>query len=59
MHTSPTALNIDEIIAALPTLDGNDRMRLQSALFEFQNDIDLREALNENLDTIKGRVPQE
>jgi len=59
MHTSPTTLNIDEIIAALPTLDGNDRIRLQSALFEFQNDLDLREALNENLDTIKGRVPQE
>lgn len=59
MHTNPTSLNIDEIIAALPTLDGNDRMRLQSALFEFQNDLDLREALNENLDTIKGRVTQE
>ena len=53
-------LNIDDIIAALPTLDHSDRMKLQSALFGFQNDMDLREALSENLETLKsGRISQE
>jgi hypothetical protein len=50
-------LNIDDIIASLQNLDNNDRIRLQSALFELQNDLDLKEAIRENLDDIKsGRV---
>ena len=53
-------LNVDDIIAALPALDHSDRMKLQSALFGFQNDMDLREALSENLETLKnGRASQE
>lgn len=52
-------LTIDDIIAALPALDHNDRMKLQSALFGFQNDMDLKEALSQNLDILKGRVSQE
>jgi len=52
-------LTIDDIIAALPTLDHNDRMKLQSALFGFQNDMDLKEALSQNLESLKGgRVSQ-
>jgi len=47
-------LTIDDIIAALPTLDHDDRMKLQSALFGFQNDMDLKEALSQNLESIKG-----
>lgn len=53
-------LTIDDIIAALPTLDHNDRMKLQSALFGFQNDMELKEVLSQNLETLKGgRVGQE
>lgn len=52
-------LTIDDIIAALPTLDHNDRMKLQSALFGFQNDMDLKEALSQNLQTLKGGISQE
>ena len=52
-------LTIDDIIAALPTLDHNDRVKLQSALFGFQNDMDLKEALSQNLETLKGRAGQE
>lgn len=52
-------LTIDDIIAALPTLDHNDRMKLQSALFGFQNDMDLKEALSQNLETLKGGISQE
>ncbi|MGN6396646.1 MAG: hypothetical protein ACTHMI_13840 [Mucilaginibacter sp.] len=52
-------LTIDDIIAALPTLDHNDRMKLQSALFGFQNDMDLKEVLSQNLETLKGRSGQE
>jgi len=47
-------LTIDDIIAALPTLDHDDRMKLQNALFGFQNDMDLKEALSQNLESIKG-----
>ncbi|WP_295672071.1 hypothetical protein [uncultured Mucilaginibacter sp.] len=50
-------LNIDDIIASLQSLDNNERARLQSALFHLQNDLDLKEAINEGLDDIKnGRV---
>ena len=50
-------LNIDDILASLQSLDNNERSRLQSALFELQNDLDLKEAIQENLDDIKnGRV---
>ena len=50
-------LNIDDIIASLQDMDSNDRMRLQSALFELQNDLDLKEAISEGLEDIKsGRV---
>lgn len=52
-------LNVDDIIAALPALDHSDRMKLQNALFGFQNDMDLREALSENLETLKnGRISE-
>jgi len=50
-------LNIDVIIASLQSLDNNERSRLQSALFDLQNDLDLKQAINEGLDDIKnGRV---
>ena len=50
-------LNINDIIASLQTLDNNERAQLQNALFELQNDLDLKEAIQENLQDIKnGRV---
>jgi len=50
-------LNIDDIIASLQNLDNNERARLQNALFELQNDLDLKEAIQEGLADVKsGRV---
>jgi hypothetical protein len=50
-------LDIDDIIASLRSLDNNERARLQSALFDLQSDLDLKDAITENLDDIKtGRV---
>ena len=50
-------LNIDDIIASLQNLDNNERARLQNALFDLQNDLDLKDAIKEGLDDIKnGRV---
>ena len=50
-------LNVDSIIASLRSLDNDERARLQSALFELQSDLDLKDAITENLDDIKtGRV---
>ncbi|HWZ03099.1 MAG TPA: hypothetical protein VNX40_05760 [Mucilaginibacter sp.] len=50
-------LNIDDIIASLQSLSNNDRARLQIALFDLQNDLDLKDAIKEGLDDIKnGRV---
>ncbi len=50
-------LNVDNIIASLRSLDNDERARLQSALFELQSDLDLKNAIEENLDDIKtGRV---
>jgi hypothetical protein len=50
-------LNVDHIIASIKTLDNEERARLQSALFELQSDLDLKDAITENLDDRKtGRV---
>ena len=50
-------LNINDIIASLQDMGSNDRMRLQNALFELQNDLDLKDAISANLDDLKsGRV---
>jgi len=57
MPNEKEKLNIDDIIASLQTLDNNERSRLQSALFDLQNDLDLKEAIREGLDDKKnGRV---
>jgi predicted transcriptional regulator len=57
MSATPEKLNIDDIIASLQTLDNKERARLQAALFDLQNDLDLQEVIKENLDDIKsGRV---
>ncbi len=50
-------INIDDIIASLPSLDNSERLKLQQALFEFQNDLDLKVAIQEELEDIKsGRI---
>jgi len=50
-------MNINDIIAALHTLNKTERTQLQNALFELQCDLDLKEAIQENLEDIKsGRV---
>ena len=54
MSTSPEKLNIDDIIASLQTLDNHERARLQSALFDLQNDLDLKAVIRENLDDIRS-----
>jgi len=57
MLTNNVKLNIDDIILSLQNLDNNERAKLQNALFELQNDLDLKEAIEESLDDIKsGRV---
>jgi len=57
MLTENVKLNIDDIIASLQNLDNSERAKLQNALFELQNDLDLKEAIQENLDDRKsGRV---
>jgi predicted transcriptional regulator len=57
MQTDKIKLNVEDIIASLQSLDNNERTRLQNALFELQNDLDLKNAIQENLDDIKnGRV---
>jgi predicted transcriptional regulator len=50
-------MNINDIIEALHTLNKTERTQLQNALFELQCDLDLKEAIQENLEDIKsGRV---
>jgi len=50
-------LNIDDIIASLQNLNNAERTKLQNALFDLQNDLDLKDAIKEGLDDIKnGRV---
>jgi predicted transcriptional regulator len=57
MLTNETKLSIDDIIAALPGLDNSERAKLHNALFELQNDLDLKEAIQEGLEDKKnGRV---
>ena len=57
METGQIKLSVEDIIEALYNLDNNDRMRLQNALFELQNDLELHSAIQEGLDDIKsGRV---
>lgn len=57
MLTAEMKLNIDDIIDSLQNLNNNERARLLKALFELQNDLDLKEAIQEGLEDIKtGRV---
>jgi hypothetical protein len=50
-------LSVEDIIASLQNLDNNERSRLQSALFELQSDLDLKQAIREGLEDVKqGRV---
>jgi hypothetical protein len=42
-------MNINDIIEALHTLNKTERTQLQNALFELQCDLDLKEAIQENL----------
>ncbi len=57
MLTVQVKLSVEDIIASLHNLDNIERTKLQSALSELQNDLDLQEAIREGLDDIKnGRV---
>jgi len=57
MLTDNMKLDIDQIISSLQNLDNKERARLQNALFELQNDLDLKEAIQEGLADVKsGRV---
>lgn len=50
-------LNVDDIIASLQDLSNNDRAKLQDALISLQSDLDLKEAIQSNLEDVKtGRV---
>lgn len=50
-------LSVEDIIASLQDLNNNERSRLQSALFELQSDLDLKQAIHEGLEDVKqGRV---
>ena len=57
MLTVQVKLSIEDIIASLQNLDNVEREKLQNALFDLQNDLELREAIQEGLDDVKnGRV---
>ncbi len=57
MLTLPVKLAFDDIMASLSTLDNTERTKLQNALFDLQNDLDLHQAISEGLDDLKnGRV---
>jgi predicted transcriptional regulator len=57
MQTDKIKLSVEDIIASLQSLDNSERTRLQNALFELQNDLDLKDAIQQSLDDIKnGRV---
>jgi predicted transcriptional regulator len=57
MLTVQVKLSIDDIISSLQNLDINEREKLQNALFELQNDLELEQAIQEGLEDIKnGRV---
>jgi len=57
MLNDQVKLNIDDIIASLQNLNNSERAKLQNALFELQNDLDLKAAIQEGLEDIKtGRV---
>ena len=57
MLTVQVKLSIEDIIASLQNLDNIEREKLQNALFDLQNDLELREAIQEGLDDVKnGRV---
>ncbi len=57
MLTNNVKLNIDDIISSLQNFDNNERKKLQNALFELQNDLELQQAIQEGLDDVKsGRV---
>lgn len=47
-------MNIDDIISHLPKFDYSERNKLQNALFDFQNDLDLKDAIQENLADIRS-----
>jgi len=47
-------LSVDDIIASLQNLSNDERIRLQNALFEIQNDLELKEAIQEGLNDIKN-----
>jgi len=57
MLTVQVKLSIEDIIASLQNMDNIEREKLQNALFDLQNDIELRAAIQEGLDDVKnGRV---
>jgi len=47
-------LSVDDIIASLQNLSNDERIRLQNALFGIQNDLELKEAIQEGLNDIKN-----
>ena len=50
-------LSVEDIIDALQNLDNSERAKLKNALHDLQSDLDLKQAIQENLDDIKsGRV---
>jgi predicted transcriptional regulator len=57
MLTVQVKLSIDDVIASLQNLNNKEREKLQDALFELQNDLDLQQAIREGLEDVKnGRV---
>jgi len=57
MLTEMVKLSVEDIIDSLQDLNNNERARLQNALFELQNDLDLKAAIQEGLADIRnGRV---
>jgi len=57
MLTVQVKLSVEDIIASLQNLDLEERNKLQNALFELQDDIELEQAIQEGMEDIKnGRV---
>jgi predicted transcriptional regulator len=54
MLTVQVKLRIEDIIASLQDLNSMEREKLQNALTELQNDIELQDAIQEGLEDIKN-----
>jgi predicted transcriptional regulator len=54
MVTLQVKLSVDDIIASLSELESFEREKLQNALFELQDDVELQKAIDEGINDIEN-----